>query len=103
MGCLLQLLHSRYWHKREVFRGAAIPVSYMRNFCGRSCIDDKYELAQGTSLRNSTRVGSSIRKAEPFPSVDSTKTRPPCISTICLAIANPRPVPPLALALELST
>ena len=29
--------------------------------------------------------------------------RPPCISTICLAVASPRPVPPLALVSELST
>src|SRR5215475_7190434 len=29
--------------------------------------------------------------------------RPPCISTICLAMARPRPVPPLALVRELST
>jgi hypothetical protein len=27
---------------------------------------------------------------------------PPCISTICLAMARPRPVPPFALVLELS-
>jgi hypothetical protein len=33
-----------------------------------------------------------------WPSVDSTQMRPPCISTICLAIASPRPV---ALVLEL--
>ena len=40
---------------------------------------------------------------EPLPTVDSTQMRPPCISTICLAMASPRPVPPLALVLELST
>jgi hypothetical protein len=49
------------------------------------------------------RVGSSIWKVDPLPSVDSTQMRPPCISTICLAIASPRPVTPLALVLELST
>ena len=48
-------------------------------------------------------MGSSIWKVEPLPSVDSTQMRPPCISTICLAMASPRPVPPLALVLELST
>ena len=49
------------------------------------------------------RVGNSIWNVEPFPSVDSTQMRPPCISTISLAMASPRPVPPLALVLELST
>jgi hypothetical protein len=49
------------------------------------------------------RVGSSIWNFEPLPNVDSTQMRPPCISTICLAMARPRPVPPLAFALELST
>src|SRR5215468_1736534 len=56
----------------------------------------------GAGLRNSARVGSSIRKVEPLPKVDSTQMRPPCISTICLAMARPKPVPPLALVLELS-
>jgi hypothetical protein len=55
------------------------------------------------SFRSSARVGSSIWKIDPFPSVDSTQIRPPCISTICLAMARPRPVPLLALVLELST
>src|SRR5262245_58938435 len=58
--------------------------------------------SQGTRLRNSARVGSSIWKVEPLPSVDSTQMRPPCISTICLAMARPRPVPPWALVRELS-
>src|SRR5262249_33221203 len=65
--------------------------------------DDKYELAQGLSLRNPARIGSSNSKLELFPSVDSTQMRPPCISTICLAMASPRPVPPLALVREPST
>jgi hypothetical protein len=54
-------------------------------------------------FRTSAHAGSSIWKVDPFPSVDSTQMRPPCISTICLAMASPRPVPPLALVLELST
>ena len=57
----------------------------------------------GALLRSSARIGSSIRNVDPFPSVDSTQMRPPCISTICLAMARPRPVPPLALVRELST
>ncbi len=36
-------------------------------------------------------------EVEPFPTVDSTQMRPPCISTMRLAIASPRPVPPLVL------
>src|SRR5262249_38475146 len=35
--------------------------------------------------------------------VDSPPMRPPCISTICLAMASPSPVPPLALVSEQST
>src|SRR5262249_52259528 len=65
--------------------------------------DDKNALAHRARLRNSARVGISIWNVEPCPTVDSTQMRPPCISTICLAIARPRPVPPLALVRELST
>src|SRR5262245_33994700 len=65
--------------------------------------DDKYALAQGTRLRNSARVGSSMLNVDPLPGVDTTQIRPPCISTICLAMASPSPVPPLALVRELST
>src|SRR5262245_2990373 len=35
--------------------------------------------------------------------VRALSEQPPCISTICLAMASPRPMPPLALVLELST
>src|SRR5215831_540609 len=52
-------------------------------------------------FRNSARVGSSIWNVDPLPGVDTTQMRPPCISTICLAMARPRPVPPLALVREL--
>src|SRR5262245_29295351 len=48
-------------------------------------------------------VGISIWKVEPLPKADSTQMRPPCISTICLAMASPSPVPPLAFVRELST
>src|SRR5215470_5784771 len=57
--------------------------------------DSEDALAYGALFRNSARVGSSIWKVEPLPKVDSTQMRPPCISTICLAMARPRPVPPL--------
>src|SRR5262245_3178805 len=66
-------------------------------------LDDENALAHGALFRNSARVGSSIWKVEPLPTVDSTQMRPPCISMICLAMAKPKPVPPLALVLELST
>src|SRR5262249_793594 len=65
--------------------------------------DDEDALCHGVNLENSARVGSSIRKVDPFPSTDSTQMRPPCISTISLAMASPRPVPPFAFVLELST
>src|SRR5215475_353879 len=61
------------------------------------------ETSHDASFRRSARVGSSIWKVEPLPEVDSTQLRPPCISTICLAMASPRPVPPLAFVRELST
>ena len=36
-------------------------------------------------------------KRRALPSVDSTQMRPPCISTICLAMASPRAGPALGL------
>src|SRR5262245_12693173 len=48
-------------------------------------------------------TGSSMRNVEPCPRLDSTQMRPPCISTISLAMARPSPVPPLARVFELST
>ena len=42
-------------------------------------------------------MGSSIWKVAPWPSVDSTQMRPPCISTICLAMARPETGPALGL------
>src|SRR5262245_21407199 len=65
--------------------------------------DDQDALAHAMALRLSATIGSSSWKVAPSPSLDSTQMRPPCISTICLAMARPRPVPPLALVLELST
>src|SRR5262245_46715272 len=65
-------------------------------------LDYKDTLAHAMSLGFSAKIGSSIWKVAPSPSVDSTQMRPPCISTICLAMASPRPVPPWALVRELS-
>src|SRR6185369_11301005 len=66
-------------------------------------LDHENALGHSATFLHSARVGNSIRKTEPLPRVDSTQMRPPCISTICLEIARPKPVPPLALVLELST
>jgi hypothetical protein len=38
-----------------------------------------------------TCVGISTWNVEPLPKADSTQMQPPCISTICLAMASPRP------------
>ena len=38
--------------------------------------------------------GRAKENVEPSPSVDSSQMRPPCCSTMCRAIARPRPVPP---------
>jgi hypothetical protein len=54
-------------------------------------------------LGRPTRIGSVNQKVEPFPGLDSTQMRPPCISTIRLAMESPRPVPPFFRVLELST
>src|SRR5262249_14230891 len=66
-------------------------------------IDNKDALDHAALLPNRALVGSSMWNVAPFPSFDSYQMRPPCISTICLAMARPRPVPPFALVFELST
>jgi len=48
-------------------------------------------------------VGSSICMVETLRKVDSTQMRPPCISMLSLAMAGPRPVPPLALVWKRSS
>jgi hypothetical protein len=59
--------------------------------------DDKNVRRHVVVLASRARIGSSVRNVANFPSVDSPWMRPPCISTICLAMASRRPVPPLAL------
>jgi hypothetical protein len=39
-------------------------------------------------------MGTVNQKVDPFSRCDSTPIRPPCSSTIFLAMAKPRPVPP---------
>src|SRR5262249_28877132 len=65
--------------------------------------DDKDALAHAAPLRSSVLTGNSTWKVEPRPSSDFTQMRPPCNSTMRLAIARPTPVPPFFLVLELST
>ena len=59
--------------------------------------------AHAASFPACTRTGSIMRKVEPYPSVDSRTILPPCISTMRLARANPRPVPPFCRVFALST
>ena len=59
--------------------------------------------AHTLSLLCSARIGGVKWNADPLPPFESTQICPPCNSTMRLAMASPRPVPPLALVLELST
>src|SRR5262245_56474456 len=88
-------------YKRTHKADLNIPGEILARFC--NFLDGTVRLGYGALCRYSARIGSSISKIEPLPRVDSTQIRPPCISTICLAMASPRPVPPLALVRELST
>ncbi len=56
----------------------------------------------GLGLAIAKRMGNEKKNVEPSPRADSIDRRPPCSSTIRLAIARPRPVPPCARVLELS-
>ena len=47
--------------------------------------------------------GRVKKKVEPWPSALSTRMRPPWASTMCLAMARPRPVPPDSRERALST
>src|SRR6516225_9385231 len=68
----------------------------------RLVLDHQNALAHALPAGCSTRNGMVKKNVEPLPSFDSTQSRPPCISTIRLAMARPRPVPPLALVCALS-
>src|SRR5262249_59868716 len=65
-------------------------------------LDYQNALAHAASFCCSTRTGSVNQNVEPFPRLDSTQTRPPCISTMRLTMDSPRPVPPLGRVLGLS-
>src|ERR1051326_4728262 len=65
-------------------------------------LDHQDALAHGTSACCATATGSVKENVEPWPGVDSTHIRPPCISMMRLAMASPSPVPPFCRVLELS-
>lgn len=47
-------------------------------------------------------IGKVKVNRDPLPTVDATEIVPPCNSTNCLVTANPKPVPPYSLAVDLS-
>ena len=57
-------------------------------------LDHQNALGHACLACRSTVIGSVKEKVEPWPGADSTQIRPPCISTMRLEIARPRPVPP---------
>src|SRR5512134_1339975 len=65
-------------------------------------LDHQYPSRHAVSLCASTRTGKLKQKVEPFPAAASTQMRPPCISTMRLAMESPNPVPLFFRALELS-
>src|SRR5262249_1502633 len=69
--------------------------------------DDKDALRHAAPINSSgassTRTGSVTRKVAPRPSSEATEIVPPCISTMRLEIAKPKPVPPFLRVFELST
>jgi hypothetical protein len=58
-------------------------------------------LKPGTYIHSA--IGNLTEKRLPFPFWLCTSTSPPCASTRLLAIASPRPAPPVVLVLDLST
>src|SRR5262249_31986868 len=57
---------------------------------------------QAASSFLAAATGRLTKNVEPLPRTDSTQIRPPCSSTIRLAIANPSPVPLLAFVMAVS-
>ncbi len=58
--------------------------------------------AHTASSCRSARTGNANVNVDPFPALDSTQIRPPCSSTMRLAMDRPSPVLPCFLALWLS-
>ena len=72
----------------QICRQEEIPYSKFFNRSDGSC---------GSTL------GSIASSMVPVPTVDSRSMRAPCRTAICLTMASPRPVPPVALERDLST
>ena len=64
-------------------------------FCKEVICDDIYDSFHSTGLRANTVASGKKRW---MLSSDRQRLRPPWASTTCLAMANPRPVPPPARA-----
>ena len=58
-----------------------------------SAVSQLHRRSQSVALRYEW-MGNVNQNLEPWPRVLSTPILPPCTSTSCLAIVNPRPVPP---------
>src|SRR6516225_2963196 len=65
-------------------------------------LDDQNPPTHHASLFRSATIGREKENVDPFPTLDLTHMRPPCISTMRLAMERPRPVPLFTRVLELS-
>ena len=75
---------------------------------GRNTALAAEELAQvltaaGRMGRSGSKMGTEKWNCEPRPTALSTQMRPPCTSTMCLAMDRPRPVPPASRERAAST
>src|SRR5271166_193159 len=68
----------------------------------RLVLDHQNALAHAASTCRSTITGRLNANVEPWPGCNSTQILPPCISTMRLDIASPKPVPPFFLVMALS-
>jgi hypothetical protein len=66
-------------------------------------LDQQNPLGHAASNCSAGITGSQIRKVDPEPTSELTVIVPPCISTMRLDIASPRPEPPLCRVLLSST
>ena len=108
------LRRARYLDRRGPFQRGLAVVSLDQFVARRSkqvaqypaiilvVLDDQDALRHAAPTCRSTLTGSVSETVEPWPSYDSTQMRPPCISTMRLEIARPRPVPPFLRVAEFS-
>ena len=59
-------------------------------------------LVHVASTCRSTMIGSVKLNVDPWPTIESTQIRPPCISMMRLDMASPKPVPPFLRVIALS-